>query len=67
MKPYLMVNTHLGPFWYKHLAYGVSSAPAIFQSVMDKVFMGLDGVVCRIDVILIMAENDEKESKRGVK
>ena len=54
------MNTHLGLFRYNRLPYGVSSAPAIFQSLMDSVLAGLSGVVCRIDDILITAENDDK-------
>ena len=56
---YLTINTHLGLFKNKRLAYGVSSAPAIFQSVMDSVLEGIPGVVCRIDDILVTGESDE--------
>ena len=42
---YLTVNTSLGLFRYKRLVYGVSSAPAIFQSVMDQILVGL---ACRL-------------------
>jgi hypothetical protein len=41
------------------LAYGVSSAPAIFQSVVDQSLSGLTNVVCRIEDILITAPDDE--------
>ncbi|XP_062614634.1 uncharacterized protein K02A2.6-like [Saccostrea cucullata] len=54
----LTINTHLGLFRYARLPYGVSSASAIFQSVMDQVLLGLDHVVCRIDDILITAADD---------
>ena len=56
---YLIVNTSLGLFRYKRLVYGVSSAPAIFQSVMDQILVGLLHVVCRIDDILITAPDNE--------
>ncbi|XP_062589261.1 uncharacterized protein K02A2.6-like [Saccostrea cucullata] len=35
----LTINTHLGLFRYARLPYGVSSASAIFQSVMDQVLL----------------------------
>ena len=60
---YLTINTHLGLFRYKRLAYGVSSAPAIFQSVMDQILSGLPGVLCRIDDILITAPDDTTHLK----
>ncbi|MEW8341158.1 MAG: reverse transcriptase family protein [Candidatus Thiodiazotropha taylori] len=60
---YLTVNTSLGLFRYKRLVYGVSSAPAIFQSVMDQILVGLPHVVCRIDDILITAPDDESHLK----
>ena len=55
LKPYWTVNTHVRLFRYKRLTYEVSSAPEIFQSVMDKVLTGLAGVVCRIEDVLITA------------
>lgn len=60
LKKYLTINTHLGLFRYNRLSYGVSSAPAIFQSVMDTVLAGVEGVVCRIDDILITAGTNEQ-------
>ncbi|XP_053373962.1 uncharacterized protein K02A2.6-like [Mercenaria mercenaria] len=63
-KDLLTINTHLGLYKYNRLAYGVSSAPAIFQSVMDTVLAGLSGVVCRIDDILITAPSDDVHLQR---
>ncbi|XP_062604323.1 uncharacterized protein K02A2.6-like [Saccostrea cucullata] len=60
---YLTVNTHLGLYRYRRLAYGVSSASAIFQGVMDKILSGLPYVVCRIDDILITAPDDDSHVK----
>lgn len=33
----LTVNTHVGLFRYSGLPYGISSAPSIFQSIMDRI------------------------------
>lgn len=40
----LTINTHMGLFKFTHLPYGITSAPSIFQAVMDEVLRGLDKV-----------------------
>ena len=40
------INTHLGLYRYTRLPFGISSATAIFQQIMEKILVGLDGVVC---------------------
>nr|CAI5833257.1 unnamed protein product [Callosobruchus analis] len=57
---YLTVNTHLGMFQYTRLTYGISCAPALFQSVMDTILAGLPKVHCYLDDILISASNIEE-------
>lgn len=54
-KQYLVANTHKGLYKYHRLAYGVSTAPAIFQKTMDQVLHGIPNVVCFVDDILVMA------------
>lgn len=49
----LTINTHMGLFQFTRLTYGIASAPAIFQSVMDQVLCGIDKVSCYLDDILI--------------
>ena len=39
---YVVINTHKGLFKYKRLPYGVSSAPGIFQRVIDDLLQGID-------------------------
>ena len=53
------VNTHKGLFTPICLPYGVSSAGAIFQRKMDQVLLGIPGVTCRVDDILITGPNDQ--------
>ena len=53
-KDLLVINTQKGLFRYNRLPYGVSMAPAIFQSVMDRILQGLP-VACYLDDILIAA------------
>lgn len=50
-KQYLTINTH-SQYQVNRLPYGVASAPAIFQKLMDQVLQGIDGVICYLDDIL---------------
>ena len=40
-KQYVVINTHKGLFRYTRLPFGVSSAPGIFQRVMENVLQGI--------------------------
>lgn len=62
----LLINTHIGFFSYTRLPYGISSAPSIFQSVMDRILRNLKKVACYLDDVLI-AGKDLAECKRNVK
>ena len=53
-KDLLVINTPKALFKYNRSPYGVSVAPAIFQSVMDCILHGLP-VACCLDDILISA------------
>ena len=61
-KNLLVVNTPRGLFRYTRLPYGVSTAPAIFQSVMDRILQGLP-VACYLDDILIATKTEEEHDK----
>ena len=52
-KKLLTINSHLGLFQFNRLPFGVSTAPGIFQGIMDQVLQGIEGVVCYLDDILI--------------
>lgn len=52
---YLTINTHKGLFRFNRLAYGISTAPAIFQHTMNQILDGIDNVVCFMDDILVSA------------
>ena len=56
-KQLLTINTHKGLFRYNRLIYGVASAPAIFQSVMDQILVNIPGVAVYLDDILIGGKN----------
>ena len=62
-KKLLVVNTPLGLFQYTRLPYGVSTAPAIFQSVMDRILQGLP-VACYLDDILVAGKSKQEHDQR---
>lgn len=59
-QPLVTVNTHLGLFQYTRMPYGITSAPSIFQAVMDDMLKGLDRVSCYLDDVLIAGETMEE-------
>lgn len=50
------INTHRGLFTYTRVPYGISSAPAYFQSIMDKVLQGID-CGCYLDDIVVTGKS----------
>lgn len=52
-RPLLTVNTSMGLFQFQRLPYGVASAPAIFQSMMDEVLKDIPHVGCYIDDVIV--------------
>ena len=50
---YVVINTHLGLFKYKHLPFGVASGPAIFHTVMDTLLQDIPMTVVYLDNILV--------------
>uniref|UniRef100_A0A914DCM8 RNA-directed DNA polymerase n=1 Tax=Acrobeloides nanus TaxID=290746 RepID=A0A914DCM8_9BILA len=56
----LVVNTHKGLFQYNRLPFGVKSAPAIFQQLMEQVLSGLSGVAAYLDDVIITGRNRQE-------
>lgn len=42
----LTVNRYIGLYRYKTMVYGIFSAPSIFQSVKDRILLGVLNVNC---------------------
>jgi len=45
--------THKGVFCYKHMAFGLISAPRCFQRIMASIFTGIPGVALYLDDIVV--------------
>ena len=63
-RKFITINTHKGLYQYTRLPFGIASAPAVFQRVMDTILQGIDGVACYIDDIIITGKTDEEHLAR---
>ena len=52
------VNTHQGLYRYKRMPFGISTAPSIFQAIMDQLISGLEGTVDFFDDFLVTGVDD---------
>ena len=60
----LTLSTHMGLYKPTRLMYGVSSAPAIWQRLMEEILSGIPGVTVFIDDIRITGPNDKVHLER---
>nr|XP_055073117.1 uncharacterized protein K02A2.6-like [Misgurnus anguillicaudatus] len=59
----LTINTHRGLFVYNRLPFGVSSAPSIFQRIMENIMKDLD-VVVYLDDLLVTGRTEQEHLLR---
>ncbi|XP_017882922.1 uncharacterized protein K02A2.6-like, partial [Ceratina calcarata] len=59
-QPLLTINTHKGLFQYKYMAFGISSAPGIFQMRMEQILKGIPHVAIVVDDVVVTGK-DSKE------
>ncbi|XP_058456616.1 uncharacterized protein K02A2.6-like [Malaya genurostris] len=60
----LTLSTHLGLYRPTRLMYGISSAPAIWQRLMEEVLNGIPGVTVFLDDIRVTGPNDQVHLQR---
>ncbi|KRY56478.1 Uncharacterized protein T03_3767 [Trichinella britovi] len=65
-KRILVINTHKGLYQYNRLPFGVASAPAIFQKVMNTMLAGIPNVAGYLDDIILTGATDD-EHRRTLK
>lgn len=63
-RPLTTVNTPLGLYMFNRLPFGVKTAPAIFQSTMDRILNGLTGVSVYFDDIIVRSRTIEEGYER---
>ena len=56
----VVINTQRGLYRYNRLPFGVSSAPGIFQRVMESLLGSIPGVVVYLDDILITGPSEQE-------
>uniref|UniRef100_H3AL87 ribonuclease H n=1 Tax=Latimeria chalumnae TaxID=7897 RepID=H3AL87_LATCH len=71
-KKFVTINTQRGLFQYNHLSFGMSSAPAIFQWVVDNLLQGIPYICTYLDDIIVLGREQnlnqvlERLSKVGM-
>ena len=59
-KKFVVINTHKGLYRYNRLPFGISSATAIFQRMMEGILQGIPQVTVYIDDILVTGATDRQ-------
>ena len=59
-RKYVTINTHQGLYQYTRVPFGILSAPALFQKIMDTILQGVPNTICYLDDILVTGKNDDE-------
>lgn len=60
--------THKGLYRYNRLVFGISSAPEIFQKIMEtQILRDCEGVIIYVDDIVVYGQNEEEYNRRVTK
>ena len=59
-KTLLTLNFHKGLYRLSRLAFGIASAPAMWQRVMDQLLSGIPKTQCIIDDIIVTGKTDDE-------
>lgn len=62
-KQYLVLNTHKGLYRYSRLTYGVASAPAIFQNVMESLLGDIPNLGVFLDDIIVTGRTESEHDQ----
>ena len=62
-KKFTVINTSKGLFQYNRLAFGISSAPGIFQRAMEELFRDIPQVLCYLDDVLIVGKSRDDHDR----
>ena len=54
------IHTHKGLFRYNRLAFGIASAPAIWQRAIERVLEGIPKTQCLLDDIIVAGAGEEE-------
>ena len=58
-REYVTINTHKGLYQYTRVPFGIASAPALFQRMMDTILQGIPNTICYLDDILVTGNSAE--------
>ncbi|XP_049267408.1 uncharacterized protein LOC119376595 [Rhipicephalus sanguineus] len=61
-----VLNTHRGLYCYNRLAFGIASAPALFQRRMESILLGMPNVQVYLDNIIVAEKRNDTSVLRQV-
>ena len=56
----VVINTHQGLYRYKHLPFGLSCAPAVFQRIVERVIQNVPGTANYLDDIIVIGSKEKE-------